>query len=354
MTLTWYLANLVYGWVLAELPLAGTSVSRELSADSSSTWSFGPSDTRTPRAWDSLIEPGGVMIVAVLDGYPLHAWAITEKDVGSNSAPEIGGPSLEGLLERVYVRNYEAYGTDEALICAEIAEQVFSPGFDFTTLQLDSGTVRDVYYDGSSDLTVRALLDEYKASEPPIEFITDIAWAPGQEGARFKKTLRIGSALGEVREDVIFDSSCIASYKRKTSFASGFGATRLWGVGEGAGESRPMQGPFESSLLDLWGPWESRPAFTTATDEESLAARAQQEAVEVFQGTEVWEFVLNLNTAPMPGRDWDVGDTVTFKVDPSPNDPRGGTHVARVLKLDLDTAANTVTPTLAEKDRSGS
>lgn len=291
------------------------------------------------------------MMVAVLDNHPLHAWAITEKDVASNTAPEIGGPSLEGLLERVYVRTYEAYGLDEALICAEIAEQVFSPGFDFTTLQFDSGTTRDAYYDGNSDLTVRALLDEYKSSEPPIEFITDIEWAPGQEGARFKKTLRIGSALGEVREDVVFDSSCIASHKRKTSFASGYGATRLWGVGEGAGDTRPMAGPFESPLLSLWGPWESRPAFTTVTDEEGLAARAQQEAVEVFPGTEVWEFVLNLSTAPMPGRDWDVGDTVTFEVAPSINDPRGGRHVGRVLKWELDAAANTVTPTLAEKER---
>lgn len=348
MKITWCLCDLIEGYVIAELPLDGSVVRRELSTAGDASWSFGPTDQRTPPGWHDLIEKGRTMIVAILDGEPVQAWPITTKAVGTD-APTIGGPTLEGLLDRVYVRDYEAYGKDEAAICAEIANQVFAPGFNFATTANPSGTVRDIYYDGTQDLAIRTVLDEYATSEPPLEFACSVRWVTGSEGARVAKHLIIGPALGEQRPSVIFDSASIKSYRRTGSFAEGFGATRVWAVADGTGDTRPMEGPYESPRLAAFGPWESRPSFASVDDEVELAKRGRQSLAQLDDGTEVWEFVLNLDTAPRVGREWDIGDTVTFKVAPSANDPVGGTFSGRVLAWELDVAANTITPTLAQE-----
>jgi hypothetical protein len=102
VNLTWVVADIVEGDVLDELPLVGDTVARAVSTDGSAKWTFSPTDPRTPKGWHNLLELGQVMVVALLDGFPLQAWPLTEKELSRSSNPEIGGPTLvEGHRPRL-------------------------------------------------------------------------------------------------------------------------------------------------------------------------------------------------------------------------------------------------------------
>lgn len=339
--LTYLLCGLIDGDVRAELPLTPVTISKRLSDKVDTSWTFGPTDPRTPPDWSTLIVKGETMIVAVDNGTPVQAWPITQFD-SDRVAPTVGGPDLAGLLERVYVRDYEAYNVDEATICGELVNQVFAPGFDFTVRVYPSGTVRDVYYDGTADLTLRTVLDEYRTAEPSIDYVCDVEWVVGAVGRRIHKIIRIGSGLGRVDPDMVIDSSAIADYKQLGSFAEGQGATRLWGVSDGSGSARPMVGPFETLDIAQKGPWESRESYATVEDEDELEVRARRTLASRQDGTQVYEVTCVLDAMPKLIEEWDVGDVMTFVLDPSESLPQGGEFTEQVIGWDMDRAANTI------------
>jgi hypothetical protein len=348
--LLWLICDHVTGDVLAEMPLAGDSAAKGLSGagESAGSWSFAPGDA--PGDWRTLIDPDDArrLVVAVHRGTPVQAWVVTDVDTGGTT-PTIGGPTLgAAVLGRVYVRSYEAYNTDEATICGDILGQVVGPEHNFRVLVTASGTPKDVYYDGTVDLTLDALLEEYKTSTPSIDYVVDVDWEPGHEGRRVRKTIRVGPTdlIGRADPDMVIDGSAILDASRKKSHAEGQGATRLWAVTDGSGESRPIVGPFESEHLATTGPWESRESFATVEDEVELGQRGQTTLADRANGTAVWEITCALDKMPKVVASIDAGDTVTFEIDPNETEPDGGTITGVLLAWDVDFGANTFKPTI--------
>lgn len=344
---TYHVADLVTGSVLDTLPLAG-EVSNTAGEAGSASWTVAVADPRTPADWLELLQPVRTMIVAEWRGRLIQGWVLVGLKFGAAEL-ELQGATLERVLEKVQVRNGEWYSIDEAQIAAEIAAQVLVPeggwAVEFTT----TGTLTDAYHTADSGVTVRSALETIAATDTGPRWITEVRWVPGAEGARVQKVLRIARELGTVRPEAVFTGAMIESYTRTVDWSSDYAALRVWGATEGSAGSGAA-GPYSSAKLSQgWHPWEAFVTFTGLETETALARRAEAALAEREDGAVVWEVVCHLDTAPQLLDDWNIGDTVTVRVEPSELDPAGGEVAARVEGWVLNDEDRTITPQLRQE-----
>lgn len=361
MELRWYVCDLVTGRVLDELPLtAGGTIRSRIANVESTTLTLDVFNDACPTYWNTSLIDGKTLIVLTLDDRPTQGWVMMDSTVGDTSVP-INVSTLEEMLSRTNVPDLDPYDLpdqDFTTIAVALAAPLVA-AFGFIIEATPSGKTFEgtQTYSYAEDRTILDALntDIYGAAGSPAEWRTFVRWAD-ETHRQFEKVLEIRPRVGIDRPDAIFDldpdgRGSIESYTRTRSYAAGKGATVGIGTSEGSGSSRPVTDPVVSPYVALgWPHWEERRNFTgldTADDEEAeLLKRTQAMVANIQNGTVTWA-ITGRASGPMPGVDFDAGDTVYIEVAPNPpRDPAGGSLAPRTLGWELDTVTLQCTPIL--------
>jgi hypothetical protein len=266
----WYLADLVTGLILTELPLdPGGTIKKLIGKVEQNTFSLPVLDDKTPGDWADLLVDGRSMIVLTLDDNPTQGWVVIGHDVGDVTVP-ITGSTLEECLQRTNVPDVDAT-LDDAYALALLVAPV-SDNFGFDIAVAPCGKVSDHLYQAVEDRKVLDAAVELQAADGGPEWRIFIDWADATRRA-FTKTIEIETRIGHDRPDAIFDLDAdgrgvVEAYKRSTSYAEGKGATSLIGTSEGSGSSRPMTDP----MVSPWWPPASPCGKSASTSPASTPA----------------------------------------------------------------------------------
>jgi hypothetical protein len=371
MDVTWYVCDLLTGQFLEELPLdAGGGITRRIAFATSQTLNLPTADENCPSDWVDKLVPGKSMCVLTLDHEPVQGWAVEEFKFGATVVP-VTCSTLETMAARTNVPTYPAeddFTTDLSNTdLSEVAAQIAAPLVDRFGVIIEwtpCGTTNPdlTPYDSTVDQSILAALTDLNAATNGPEWRLIVRWVDPTVRREFEKVLQIGPRIGEDRPDAIFDLDSggrgnIESYERTVSFAAGKGATMVIGTSDGSGASRPMTEPLVSDrVAQGWPVWEERVNFSglDASDiddpDAALLSRAKATLAQRERGGVVWVLTVDEN-APIPGRDYNEGDTVHLAVAPQGNaDPVGGTMATRVAGWTVDPATGRSNPVLWETD----
>lgn len=351
----WYLADILTGDMLAELPLdPGGTIKKLIAKVEQNQFTLPVLDDRTPEDWADLLVAGKTMIVLTLDTVPTQAWIVIDHQAGDVTVP-ITANTLEECLQRTNVPDLDAT-LDDALALALLLEPV-GTNFGFNVTVEPCGKTSDHLYTALEDRKTLDAAVELMAAEGGPEWRIVIDWTDPTR-LSFTKTVEIKKQIGVDRSDAVFDldenaKGCVDSYRRLTSYAEGFGATSLIGTSEGSGSSRPMTEPKESTLLgEGWPRWEERVNFTgldgdSVGDEDTeLNNRTAAMVPKRERGKTTW-FVTGNQFAPRVGTAYGEGDSVHLLIAPQGKlDPLGGTATVRVQGWELDPVSGMGTPQL--------
>lgn len=344
MDVTYLLCDILTGRVLTELPLtADETIKRMIARVETQTFNLPVLDDRCPNDWASLLIDGKSMIVLTLDNAPTQGWVVDDHEVGDVIVP-ITALTLENCLARTNVPELEAYGMDMSAVAAALVAELV-PRFGFTIDYELCGKTAEEDYSTLEDRNVLEAINALMTADGGPEWRTRITWADDNQRA-IAKSIEIRPKIGIDRPDAIFDLDAkgrgtIETYRRRSSFAAGKGATMLIGTSEGSGASRPMTDPVVSPLVSAgWPVWEERKNFTglgsgEVDEDTELNSRTAALSVQRERGTTTWT-VTGSEHAPVPGRDFTEGDTVHIDVAPQGKlDPLGGTAAVRALGWEL-------------------
>ena len=342
---TYHVADVVTGIVLDTLPLVGTVAETRGQVETIS-WNLPLTDDRTPTEWLGLTLPWKVMVVAEWHGNPIQAWVIVSRRFGMAEC-ELGGATIERLLECVYARDADWFNVDSARVAAELCNQVLVPEGGWVVEYVTTGSRIDHFTQQDAAATVYDQLEELEDTEGGAKWRRLLRWVPGEERRTVQKVIRIGPDLGDPKPGVVFELPP-SGYTRTELWDDENAALRVWATTEGSGAGMTPT-PYESPLLgEGWHPKELVASFTDLDDPE-LEKRKRQRGRDLGNGTIAWEATFELDRAPVLVDEWNVGDTVTFHAAPNTYDPQGGTLTAVVDGWELDPAANTITPRLIQE-----
>lgn len=330
--LAWYVADMKTGGFIEELPLkVGGTIERTMGVKTTCQVDLDVRDPSCPPRWDQTIDPRRAMIVPVLDDRPLCAYRIT-------AAPDIGGPtvplsleSLEGIPDVVYVDDLDFAATDDAQVAAGLLAKV-ADGWGFELDVTNTGTSGDYTFSSFEDRTIGSALSDLTSKEGGPEWVTRIRWEDGTH-RRFIKSIEIGPQVGRRIPSTVFENHHLSLRRRSRSWAKI--AVRTRATGDGIGESRPMSPAVvdEASVAAGIPPWEMRVSAPTVDSDSGLLEVAQAAATRYLYGTQTWDLSIAQTEpgAPELIRDYDVGDTVTMDLGPTPDDHATWRGVGRVI-----------------------
>lgn len=355
LQVTWLLCDILTGRVLTELPLsAGDSIKHLIARVETGNFTLAPLDRNTPDDWAALLVDGKTMIVLDLDGVPTQGWTVDEHETGDVTIP-ITASTLETCLARTNVPDLDPYGLDYSDVALALtADLVPRFGFDLNAVLTGKVFTADQTYSSLEDRAVLAALNEdIMAAEGGPEWRIELAYADNTRRV-ITKTVDIRPKIGVDRPDAIFDldtdgRGVVDTYRRRTSYAAGKGATMLIGTSEGSGDSRPMTDPILSDrILAGWPVWEERKNYTglgagDVDEDTELLQNAKVTAAARERGAVTWT-ITGSDLAPKPGVGYASGDTVHVAIAPQGKlDPIGGTATVRVLGWELNLASQRAT-----------
>lgn len=365
--LTWFLCDMVTGQVLTELPLVVDQVTVKAATKDQATFTLAPADDSCPDDWAALLVDGRSMIVLTIDDQPAAGWWVESHTIGGTTVSIVAW-TLEQCADRANVPDYQP---DTPADYSEIAAILAAPlvtRYGFTIEHTNTGNTTDeLAYDNTVDRTIfSALQEDIQGADEGPEWRMFVRWTDDTHTG-FDKVLSIQPQIGMNRPNAIFDLDAnghgnIDSYTRETSYAQGKGATMLIGVSDGSGSTRPMTDPQVSSLVAAgWPVVEERHPFTglddsTVEDEDALLLTSTKALLVRREGGNVAWTVTGTADAPVPGRDYNEGDTVHIDVAPQGKlDPIGGTASVRLLGWTLElTPRRTTLIVWPDDDDSGS
>jgi hypothetical protein len=363
---TWLGADLVSGQIVEELPNLRPSgaLSSLLAAYTSTAFSLPVplgGHGAPPRNWLGATEPGRTMLVAVLGDRPVWAGIVLTRRGGTVATVDLGCVSLEGYLDRRYVRDHSWTGQDEAsVIAAGLVGDAQVEGIGFTVDAPATGTLRDRDYADRDDVTVYQRLRELMAVIGGPEWTVVLDWTTANQTA-VKKIIRVRKRIGyaSAAPNAVFatgSASAVlssvgaseATYELAEDYSSGKGANHIVATSSGEGDSRPQSAPARDTALIAagWPRWEYRySAGSSILDTATLNAHAQSTLGIMARGARPLTITARADAYPMLGTDWSAGDDVGYELT-GHRHPAGLTGVARAVGWELDPAAGTVSPIL--------
>lgn len=362
---TWYGADLVTGRIVEELQDLTPSgeLSRLLGAYSSASFSLPiplGGHGAPPRNWQSATEPGRSMIVAVLGGRPIWGGIVLPRDRGSQATAPIACVSIEGYLDRRYVRDHAFVQQDEAVIATSLVGDANIEGISIIVDAPDTGTLRDRTYFDKDDATVYSRLQELSGVIGGPEWTIDIEWADSTETA-FTKVFRLRPRIGVVSSQptAVFTTGSTsavlssvgasgATYMLREDWSSRKGANHVVATSSGEGEDKPQSAPARDETLIAagWPRYEHRfNAGSSIINIATLDAHAQRALELMRHGARTLSIVTRADAYPMLGTDWSIGDDIGFELQ-GHGHPDGLTGIARAVGWRLDAQAGTVSPVL--------
>ncbi|MEU1240033.1 hypothetical protein ABZ388_06710 [Micromonospora parva] len=362
---TWLGCDLVTGRIVEELPdlVPSSPISCLLGAYTSASFTLPiplGGHGRAPRNWESATTPGRSMLVAVLSGRPVWAGIVLTRRGGTDATVQLGCVSLEGYLDRRYVRNHTFVQVDDALIAASLIDDANIEGIGFIIDAPGTGTLRDRIYADQDDTSVYSRLRELMGVDGGPEWTIGLDWSDVTQTAvskiaRVRKRIgyasttpnavyMTGSAAAVVSSQGVSD----ARYTYDEDYSSGRGANHIVTTSSGEGASRPQSAPARDSALFTagWPRWEHRYSPSSSiTSTSTLNAHARHAIALMARGARVLTITSRADTYPLLGTDWLIGDDVGYELI-GHRHPTGLTGVARAIGWELDPRANTVSPIL--------
>lgn len=364
---TWLGCDFVTGRIIAELPDVTGSVSRVLGAYTSAGLRL-PIPLAGPgalgRSAIQATQPGRTMIVAVVNDIPAWGGIVVRRKGGTEATLELSTVTLEGYLDRRYVRNHTWTQVDEAsVIAAGLVGDARTEGIGLIVDAPPTGTLRDRTYAGSDDATVYRRLEELMAVEGGPEWTIDLDWADESQtvvAKIFRVRKRIGrsaaqpTAVFETTAHSVFSSrgASQAHYAYSEDYSDGRGANHILAVSSGEGEDRPISAPAraEDLIASGWPRYESRISPSTSIKAtQVLDAHARAELALRKFGSRTWTITTRWDAFPRYGMDWRLGDDVAWNLT-GHRHPDGVMGQGRIIGFDLDMQAGTLQPILWEPE----
>jgi len=354
-SVTWLGCDLVSGRIIAELPEITGRISRVLGAYTSASLTL-PIPLAGPGAQPiSVIEAATrqseTMIVAVVNDVPTWAGIVLVRQGGSEGVLRLGCVTLEGYLNRRFVRNHTWQGMDEAaVIAAGLAADANIEGINLIIDAPATGRKRDRSYADQDDKVVYSALRELMAVENGPEWTIDLDWADAGRTA-IAKILRVRSRIGaaSATPDVVFDTlgDGSASYTYTEDYSDGRGANYVVATSSGEGESRPQSDPARD-VPPGSARWEHR--FSPSSSITSRATLNEHAAAELAlrrDGARTVKINVRWDVSPRLNVDWGLGDDVAWHL-VGPRHPDGLDGKGRVIGWELDIQAGLISPVLWE------
>ncbi|OKI52849.1 hypothetical protein [Micromonospora sp. CB01531] len=362
---TWLGCDLVTGRIVEELPDLATSgsISALLGAYTSTSAAlpiplggYG----RAPRNWEAATEPGRSMIVAVLAGVPVWAGIVLTRRGGTEATVEMGCVSLEGYLDRRFVRDHEFVQVDDALIAASLVDDANIEGIGLIVDAPATGTRRERTYKDQDDKSVYSTLRELMGVIDGPEWTIVLDWTDATQTA-VAKIARIRKRVGypSSAPNAVFttgSASAVVSsrgasttrYTYSEDYSSGKGANHVVATSSGEGDARPQSDPArdEAMFAAGWPRWEHRYSPSSSiSNKTTLNGHAAQALALMARGARVVTLTSRADVYPLLGTDWAIGDDIGHELT-GHRHPAGLTGVARAIGWELDPAAGTVSPIL--------
>lgn len=361
LSVTWLGCDLVSGRIIAELPEMRGTVSRVLGAYTSVSLtlpiphggpgSFSQGGQSLAHVWEQATVPGQTMIVPVVNDVPAAAFIVLQRSGGNTSAElALACVSLEGYLERRYVRDHTLIDVDEAAVFTALVGDANIEGLDLIVDAPQTGTRRTRAYIGRDDATVYQRLEELMAVQGGPEWTIDVDWANDTRRA-ITKIARMRKRIGELRLDAVFSTEGAANveYTFTEDYTDGKGANHIVATSSGEGEDRPESAPIDDVLFG-WPRYERR--FSPSSSIKSLGVLNEHAASELAlrrDGARTWELSKPWDAYPRLGIDWKLGDSLPLELTGARH-PFGVETTVRTIGWELDMQAGTVRPILLEVD----
>lgn len=365
--LTWLGCDLVTGRIVEELPDLSTSGSLDCLLGSYSSvgltlpipvGGFGA----PARNWQGATERGRTMAVAVLNGQPVWAGIILNREGGTGATVDLACVSLEGYLLRRYVGNHTWANQDEASVIAAglIGDANNVEGIGLTVDAPATGTLRDRTYRDQDDKTVYDAMRELMGVENGPEWTIVLSWSDATQTA-VRKTIRVRKRIGvaSAAPNAVFatgSASAVLSsigasettYRYTEDYSSGRGANHVVATSSGEGEDRPQSSPARDEALFAagWPRYEYRyEPSSSITNIATLNAHARATLALMSRGAQLITLTARADTYPMLGTDWSIGDDIGYDVT-GHRHLRGKRGVGRAIGWQLSPEAGVVSPIL--------
>ncbi|MDG4796222.1 alkaline phosphatase D family protein [Micromonospora sp. WMMD1082] len=358
----WLGCDLVTGRVIVELPDVTGRVSRILGGYTTTSLSMpipvgGPA-ALGPAALEAT-QPGTTMIVCVVNDVPEWGGMVVGRQGGTAGRLELSCVTLEGYLDRRYVRDHAWAQQDEAVIVAGLVADAQVDGIGLAVDAPLTGTLRDRTYHSDEDATVHSRLRELMAVAGGPEWTIDLDWTDSTRTA-VSKILRLRPRIGaaSTSPDAVWTSgwssqgASDARYTLVEDYSDGRGANHVTATSSGEGDARPQSTP-AADLLPGWPRYERRyTPSTSISDVGTLNAHAAAELALRRDGALTWQIDARWDAYPRLGVDWRLGDDVGWELR-GHRHPDGVTGAGRVIGWELDIQAGRVRPVLWSPDGDG-
>lgn len=337
--------SLVDGVVLAELPgLQAARFSYRFEESTSETvtlpW------RNIPSNWDEATLPYGTAILLVRDSTVLWGGIVVKRErtlQGEGFGLTLA--TVEHYLDNVYVGDHAYVNRDQCEIVKDLVSSTLKGHrFGFVVEATPGSVRRDRTYKASSDKTLLSVLQELSNVVDGPEWCT--SWRAVDGG--YLPVLTVADRIGSVTPITTFDETVMTSFRVLEDYTDGYGANRVWAVGDSTEGTRPQS--------DVMAAEQSyRPVVehivrpsSGITRKETLDAHASSSLKQLQDGTVTVDMTLSLMAAPSVYEEWRPGDVVGWTIADYMGRLDGFDHgTARVVGYEIDfSGVWTITPVL--------
>lgn len=361
----WYGCDLVSGRLIAPLHDLTGSVSRRLGTATSASLTL-PVPRSGPGAVplttiEQATEPGRTMVVAVVNDVPAWAGIVLVRTGGTPGTLQLGTTSIEGYLDRRYVRDHTFTAVDESVIFAGLIGDAQIEGIGLVVDAPPTGRVRTRQFFDQDDATVLSRLQELMRVAGGPEWTIDLDWTDDTRTAvakiarlrpRIGRAASLPTAVFRTTAASVFGSrgSSETRYEFSEDYSDGRGANHVVATSSGESEDRPQSAPAraEDLLSAGWPRWERRwsPSSSIAS-QDVLDDHAAAELARRQRGARTWSFEARWDQYPRLNVDWRIGDDIGWRVF-GHRHPDGVLGQGRAVGWDLDMQSGKVRPILLD------
>ena len=315
--------------------------------------------------WEAATQPGVTMLLAV-DEDDRPVWGgvtmrATETTDAGNSGEWVAcqAVTLEAYLDRRYVTGLSRTNTDQALIAQAVVDLIAADGIGLVVDAPPTGRRRDRTYTDDEDKTVYSVLADLMGVEDGLEFTIDLEWADPDHTV-LAKIIRFRERIGRDSDvQLTLPGNATGAQRVRDATAENL-ANDVLATSSGQGKSRPESDHQTAQALIAggWPKYEDRfTPSTSITRKSTLNAHAAERLARMKDGLTQIDVTLNHTVAPLPGRDWHLGDSLGLSLTtpwaPAYYDTDGRLRAgleaqARAVGWTWDFDAGTVTPRLME------
>jgi hypothetical protein len=358
MGLQWVACSAKTGVVICELPgLKVDRIATSICAYSAAIATLAIEDTTDPE-WERGTLPGGAYLVALDGELPKWGALVAERPRAFGQAVILSLITIEGYMDRRFVNDNVGFiAQDQCSIIEDLVDVYVGDTFPIRVDASASATTRDRTYAASADKSIYSALVELAGVIDGPEWT--VGWEATLVGGQraYKPVLYVADRLGSA-PNAGMDPAVTFEYPGPVSsgtytedYSAGAGANDVLAVSTAIADVRPESS--HAVYVDAARPtFEMR--FTPSdgiSETATLDAHAEATLARVQDGAVSLTMVLDYGSAPKPGVDWSLGDTVGFRVT-SPEFPGGLNGTARVRGWSMSLGATpSIEPMLTEVTR---